>query len=259
MAPISLLAPVVLMLWWAIRLIRWGLHKRYRVLTVFLLWTSAITIVAVFLLATERSQAYRSLYFTFRAAEWVLSLAVLLELFRLTVELSTALAKAGRWFANVATAIALLVGVALAAAGSAGEIESVRWFVYERSFYTSMLGLSLLMLGFAALFRVRERRNVTVLACVLGYMFSTSAVLWLLQDPASPSQIYNLVLPINMFVSLLIGIFLVKPEGEEIPEQILKDGSIRDLEPEIMEQLERTTRQLAQDAKKGLEDPPSGD
>jgi len=254
-----LLAPVVLMLWWATRLIRWRLHKRYRVLTVFLLWTSAITVVAVFLVMTDRNEAYRSLYFTYRAAEWVLSLAVVLELFRLTVELSPALAKAGRWFANAATGAALLIGVALAAGGSAGEIERVRWFVYERSFYTAILALSLLMLGFAALFRVRERRNVIVLACVLGYMFSTSAVLWLLSDPMNLSRIYDVLLSVNMFVSLLIGILLVKPAGEEIPEQILNDGSIRDLEPEIVAQLERTTRQLAQDAKKGLEDPPSGD
>lgn len=250
-----ILAPVPLLVWWTVKLIRSGLHRRYKLLTLYLVWSAVMALAAAGMNMSGSEAGYRVLFFLYRSGDWALSIAVLLELFRLAVEVSPALANAGKWFANLATAATILGGVALAASGSSGGIDLASWIVYERSFYISIIALSVMMLAFVALFRVRERRNVVVLACLFAYLFSSSAILWLVRDPANVSVTLDILLSTNMVISLLIGVLIIKPAGEKLPEQAAAP-ELREMESELTERLEATTGQLKRDAVEGVEDPP---
>jgi|GEM_PF-2571574 len=251
-----ILTPVPLLVWWAVKLVGADLHRRYKLLTVYLVWSAVMALAAAGTYASGWQAGYSVVYYLYRSGDWALSIAVLLELFRVAVAVSPALSNAGRWFANVATAITLLGGVALAASGSSGGIDAASWFVYERSFYIAIIALSVLMLAFVAMFRVRERRNVVVLACLFAYLFSSSAVLWLARDPSNYSLTVEILLAANMVISLLIGILIVKPEGEKLPEQAAAP-ELRDMESELTSGLEAASQHVKRDAVEGVDDPPS--
>jgi len=252
-----LLQPVPFLLLWAVLLIRSGLYKRYRLLTAYLLWSGILTILAAYFQQAEMNRAYRTLYFIYRPGTWALSAAVLLELFRITTGVSPALSRAGRWFANGATGLAFLIGVGLAAGGSAGRIGADRWFVFERSSYIAITALSVLMLGFAVAFRLRERRNVVILSVLLAAMLGGSAVIWLLRPPER-SLLFAWLMNINLTVSIVIGMLMVKPSGEALPQPAVSP-EVQRMQEEIIETMQKTTENLKKDAKEGVEDPPPGD
>ena len=235
---------------WAIRLWAAKLVGRYRVLFIYLVWSAALGAygLVVFMNRSTDREAYNTVYFLHRYTDWALSAALLVEIFGRSIEVSPAIARAGKWFANFAFGLALLAGVGVAAVTvTDGQSMLKSWPAYEEAYYIGLLILTGLMIGFLLLFRVREPRNLLVLGGVFGFLFGSAAILWLTRSPASPQ---NLWFQGVYILGLAVGAALMSRDGEKRPDADIP-AEVLAIEPELMDTLRSTTEALHREARSG--------
>lgn len=240
-----------LLAFWAVRVYRLALISRYRILFVYLVFSAALWAVGLGAYSAwgPLDSPYLNIYLFHRSTDWALSIALMLEIYSRAIEVSPAISRAGKWFLNPALALALLAGVGMAAGSAVIDADKFMrvWAVYEESYYLGLLVMSVLMIGFLLLFRVKERRNVLLLGGVFGSLFGAGAVLWLTRSPENAN---DFTFQVVYIIGLAVGGSLMSKDGEKPPDQGVS-REMRNMEQQLVKTMQDTTRSLGESARKG--------
>ena len=172
----------------ALKLLRSGLHRRYRVFFVYLLFLVPYT--ACSLLLDIRSNAYQYYWVTSAPLLWVLHVLVVLELFRLILEKHRGLYTLGRWAMSAGMAVSIVVSgltllpritPAMPQHSLSGSFSVNRVIeATERGVDLALVLFLLLMLLFLGRYPVPLSRNTLVHAAVFTIFFLSTTLTMLL-------------------------------------------------------------------------------
>ncbi len=179
-------------------------------------------------------EAYGLLYVATQPVVWALYFLVILELYSLALEDFPGVRRLGRLaLASALGAVTLTCLVLLMVDQQAG-IDPSPFLSYlaleERSVFLTLCGVTLLLLLFAAYFRLPVRRNVLILwACFGSYFLVNAALLalrWHLGADFRPLR--NVLNPVCYGLALLSAALFVSPAGEIVTRRVRPVWGTRD-------------------------------
>jgi hypothetical protein len=164
-----------------VRLFAAGLHKRYRVFLVYLIFTALRLGVVSWI--RPSANIYEKIWVLTEPLEWLLYVLVVLEIYALVLQDYRGLATLGRWALISGVLIALLAsGISLMAPSLlTGQGRVIRfYYVAERGVYFSLVVFLLSILALLMQYPVTLCRNIVVHSMVFFVYFLTNTVLYLL-------------------------------------------------------------------------------
>jgi hypothetical protein len=164
-----------------IRLFHLGLHRRYRALFLFLIFTALQNAIPI--VFTPNGMAYVKIWTLTQPVEWFLNAWVVLELYSLVLEDYKGLYTVGRWLLMVAIGIALLAsGLSLLAPyriTAQGRLMAY-YYVAERAIYFSLVVFVMTILILLARYPISLSRNLIVHSVVFSLYFLAITAFFLL-------------------------------------------------------------------------------
>lgn len=169
------------MLFVCARLWRSGLHRRYRVFFVYLVFSSLRS--GVLLTMDVRSGSYVKLWMITEPVLWIFYILLILELYSLILESHKGLYTAGKWAMYGALAVALLFTFATMAPSSSGLFvppnPMVAIMLIERALLLSLVVFLILLLAFLSRYPVTLSRNVLIHSVVYSVFFLSGSLTFL--------------------------------------------------------------------------------
>lgn len=211
--------PVVCALW-AVRLWRLGLAAQYPLLLAFLVGEALLNISGflVYRLAGVRSHFYIWFWPISRVISSTLFLLVMLQVYQRLIERYEGFRKLGQIVLHASVGLASVIVLGSIFLDPNTDLRTLPgfWIVEERSVYLALTALALVLLGFAAFFRLVPPRNVLILFAVFGLLFAGQAMVWALRSFLGwnfrGSRV--LVSSVLYFTCLLCGAVTFSPVGE---------------------------------------------
>jgi hypothetical protein len=228
------------------QILRLKLAKRYAVLTVFLGFTAARSLVLAYLMRTEPPQGwsgrhYGLVYGFTQPILWALYFLLILELYSLILEEFPGIRRFGRlvFFSALAAATALCCALIVVDQQAGFDPYPIlSWLVLqERSVFLCLGALTLLLLLFVSHYRLAIPRNVWVLVgCFGGYFVCNAALLALRRYFGGDfAPVRNLISPLLVLSALGGALALLSKAGEVETRPISSLWKARD--PELEESL----------------------
>jgi len=203
----------------AMRLYRFGLHRKFRVFFAYLIYW-AVSIAAVLAIPTQ-SHLYFYIWVFARPLEWLFYVFLILELYGMMLARHKGLYTVGRWALHAG----LLVSVTISAATLLPRLSSSptkSWllpilFTVERGLVFSLLVFLLLMLVFLMRYPIQLTRNVVVHAALFSILFlgNTLGILLFSMLSVRVSRPVNVALLGVSAVCILLWLTLLDERGEE--------------------------------------------
>jgi hypothetical protein len=203
----------------AMRLYKFGLHRKFRVFFAYLIfWTVyAAAVVAI----SSTSHLFFYIYVFVRPLEWLFYVLLILELYGLLLARHKGLYTVGRW----ALCIGLAVSVAISSATLLPRLSSSAkhsWllpilYTVERGLVFSLVVFLLLILVFLMRYPIQLTRNVVVHAALFSILFLSNTLGLLLFSILSVrlSRPVNLAMMGVSAVCILLWLTLLDDRGEE--------------------------------------------
>jgi len=220
------LSPVAFELFWAFRLWRAGLVRRYRALFTYLLLASAFTVTSYVLYLSEGlgerllGHGYEWFWIVVRPIVWVLFFLVVYECYGRMVEDYRAVKRVGQLVmygavASVAAVVAYLLIANPYLATERNELLRL-WLVQEQSVYLCVAACVFALLAFRRFFRLHVLKNVRVVFAVFGLYFAGTAGLLTLRGVLGGS--YSTTVDMGVFglylLCMAVGAFQFSVAGE---------------------------------------------
>jgi hypothetical protein len=212
---------------WAVRLWRLGLATRYPLLMAFLLGEILLDASGYLILrfGGVRGQLYAYFWPASRLVASTLFFLVLLDVFQHLVDGYAGLRKLSQMILYAALALAAAIVLGTTFLDPSTDLRSLWgfWAAEERSVYLALTAVSLVLLAFAAFFRLAPSHNVLVVFAVFNLIFIGQALLWTFQNflftlPSTQgfdfSEIRPLVAACWSLLCLLGGAILFSAAGE---------------------------------------------
>ena len=206
----------VLCLTW-MRLLRCGLHRKYRMLFAYLVFSSLRS--SVLLGFPTHSGTYAKIWIVTEPVLWLFYILVVLELYSLILENHKGLYTLGRWAMYVAFAAAVAFSsLSLLAPADAVQKSRIMPFLLltERGLLLSLLIFLFLILAFLSRYPITLTRNVIVHSVVFSVFFLSNSVAFLLRsifglEVARPA---NALLMATTAACVVAWLVLLNPKGE---------------------------------------------
>lgn len=236
----------------ALRLIFSGLHRRYPVFLVFLLFLIFGWTVPLFL--DIRSQAYEYVWVIVTPLQWIFYVLLVLELYRIILQKHQGLYTLGRWVlygsicvSAMISALALLPRIRTAKPQASDVLPYL--FAGERAVDFSLAILIVLLFLFLSRFPIPLNRNIITHA-VLYTVYFLSTTAWVFVRTLFGLQLMdtmNLILAGMVAACMVFWLILLSPQGEEVPASFPHFGA--EHEEEVLRQLESLNTALLKIAK----------
>ena len=200
-----------------VRLFAGGLHRRYRMLFLFLVFETVRS--GAFISLNQASDAYQKLWVVTEPLEWLLYVLVVQEIFALVLEDYRGLATAGRWALIAAVVVALLAsGVSLMAPSQLSPQSHLMryYYVAERAVYFSLVAFLLSMLAVLARYPITLSRNIVVHCIVFSVYFLCNTVSYLLLSMVGKDTVPTVTYVLSAVTLAAIATWLARlnPAGE---------------------------------------------
>jgi len=201
----------------SVRLFAEGLHRRYRVFFLYLIFASLRLGVSASL--QQSSDAYQKFFVLTEPLEWLLYVLVVLEIYALVLGDYRGLSTVGRWALIIAVLVALLAsGVSLMAPSQlTGQGHLMRYYyLAERAVYFSLVVFLLSILGILMQYPITLSRNITVHSMVFSVYFLGNSVLYLLLSMRGYGSAPMVGYALSVVTLAAVGAWLVmlNPAGE---------------------------------------------
>jgi hypothetical protein len=233
----------------SINLWRTGLHKRYKALVAYLLFSVIYSLGALFFWQNYNSRAYRAYWEICQPLTWLFSIWVVLELYSLILERHKGLATLGRWvqYAGFATSVLVsFLALLPKIQNGANRANAIVLYYYpvERGIDCGMLVFLLIILLWLTQYPVPLSRNVVLHSFVYTTLFFTNSlgVFAQMLFGANPSPMLALVLDGLFVVCILAWLLFLTPKGEEIRMTVPRFSE--EHEARVLDQLEMINRSL---------------
>jgi hypothetical protein len=206
----------------ALKLLRTGLHKRYRVFFYFLVFRACVSF-STFLIHDTSSALYFHVFVWTTPIVFIFYVLIVAELYRLVLEKYRGLYTMGRWvmFGSVIVSMTISVLSLLPKLSPATPQRSraVGYIMYtERGVDTALAVFIVLILLFLSFFPIRLSRNTRVHAVIYSVFFLSSTVALLLRTYFGmrvAATVNTMLLVLNL-CSVLAWLALLNPAGEEV-------------------------------------------
>lgn len=183
------------------RLWRTGLHRRYRIFFVYLVFSSFRS--GVLLTVDVRSGTYMKFWISTEPLVWIFCILLVLELYSLILESHRGLYTAGKWAMSAALAVALLFTFATVAPSANRALDSNfilgAFMLITRALLLSLVVFLILLLLFLSRYPVTLSRNVLIHSVVYSIFFLTGSLAFLIRSLFG----YSVARPVNTF---LVGV-----------------------------------------------------
>jgi hypothetical protein len=192
------------MLFVCARLWRSGLHRRYRVFFVYLVFSSLRS--GALLALDVRSGSYMKLWIITEPVLWIFYILLVLELYSLILESHKGLYTAGKWAMYGAVALALLFTFATIAPSSGSLLVPTdlmaAFMLIERALLLSLVVFLILLLAFLSRYPVTLSRNVLIHSVVYSAFFLSGSLTFLARTLLG----WHVARPINTLVMAVTGL-----------------------------------------------------
>ena len=200
-----------------LRLARFGLHRRYRFLTAFLLLTAVSPVFALSIGFLHPSWYYGE-YFTVEGLSIALMLLVVLEVFTLILRGLPGIARLTAVYIRLAVILCVLAATALLFIVIRPHGPWRTFQIFKQTVYCSALFFVLLITAFLRWYPVSVNRNTVVYATGFAIYFSCeTAFLLLLNTKHRQERTVSQTLMVVSCACLLYWGLRLTPEGEVLP------------------------------------------
>jgi|SRR5580658_502186 hypothetical protein len=192
-----------------------GLHRRYRVFFLYLIF--ATLHVGVLACIKPGADTYERVWVLTEPFEWLFYVLVVLEIYALVLQDYRGLSTVGRWALIVAVLVALSAsGISLMAPSLlTGQGRLMRYYyVAERAVYFSLVVFVLTILGVLMQYPITLCRNIVVHSMVFSLYFLGNTVLYLLLSMFGKDTIPAIAYEAVTLAALGIWLVMLNPAGE---------------------------------------------
>jgi hypothetical protein len=203
----------------AMRLYKFGLHRKFRVFFSYLIfWT---VYASAFLVVPTTSHLYFYTWVFVRPVEWLFYVLLILELYGLMLARHKGLYTVGRWALCAGLAVSVVISSAtllprLSSSATNSWLLPILYTV-ERGLVFSLVVFLLLMLVFLMRYPIQLTRNVVVHAALFSILFLSNTLGLLLFSILSVrvSRPVNVAMMGISAVCILLWLMLLNNRGEE--------------------------------------------
>src|SRR5450755_1308644 len=163
----------------SVRLLAAGLHRRYRIFWLYLIFATLHLGVRGTL--KQGSDLYQKIWVLTEPLEWFFYVLVVLEIYALVLQDYRGLATVGRWALIVAMVVALLASAISLMVPSQSTPQGhlmLYYYVAERAVYFSLVVFLISILGFLMQYPITLSRNIMVHSIVFSVYFLANTVLY---------------------------------------------------------------------------------
>jgi len=200
----------------SVRLFAGGLHRRYRVFSLYLIF--ATLHLGVLASLKQSSDLYQQVWVLTEPLDWLFYVLVVVEIYALVLEDYQGLSTVGRWALITAVAVALLAsGISLMAPSQFSQSQLMRYYyVAERAVYFSLVVFLITILGFLMQYPIVLSRNIIVHSMVFSVYFLGETVLYLLLSMRGYDSLSAVTYALSTITLAAVGAWLVmlNPAGE---------------------------------------------
>lgn len=201
----------------AIQLVRLGLHRTYRFLTAWLVWTSLIP-ACVVCIGFFKPTWYYVFYFVAEGPSVALMLLVVLEVFTFVLRGLPGIARLTNLYIRVAVILCVLGAAALLLLEKRPRSMWTAFHLFKQTVYCSALGFVLLLVAFLRWYPVKVDHNTLVYATGFSVYFSCeTAFLLLLNTSHNQVRVVSPVLNVVSSACLVYWGLRLRPEAEGVP------------------------------------------
>jgi hypothetical protein len=259
MAPYAVLIPALRwltlagMLFTSLRLLRAGLYRRYRALSVFLIF-SVLRSTALMSLDV-RGDPYMKIWVLSEPVRWILCIFLVLEICSLILKEHRGIYTAGQWALSGAFAIAVLSSALTFLPGSDGAFDTSRVLGFlllaDRGLMFSLVVFLVLMLWFLSRYPIVLSRNLLVHVVLYSTYFISTSLAVLVRSTLGKefSQPTNALLMAATAACALGWGFLLTPAGEKVTRKFRPAWAAGD-DRRLIEQLDSLNATLLRISRK---------
>ena len=163
----------------SVRLLAAGLHRRYRIFWLYLIF--ATLHLGVLGTLNQGSDLYQKIWVLTEPLEWFFQIRVVLEIYALVLQDYRGLSTVGRWALIIAVVVALLASAISLMAPSQSTPQGhlmLYYYVAERAVYFSLVVFLISILGFLMQYPITLSRNIMVHSIVFSVYFLANTVLY---------------------------------------------------------------------------------
>lgn len=163
----------------SVRLLAAGLHRRYRIFWLYLIF--ATLHLGVLGTLNQSSDLYQKIWVLTEPLEWFFQIRVVLEIYALVLQDYRGLSTVGRWALIIAVVVALLASAISLMVPSQSTPQGhlmLYYYVAERAVYFSLVVFLISILGFLMQYPITLSRNIMVHSIVFSVYFLANTVLY---------------------------------------------------------------------------------